>query len=169
MALNENVYNRLEELGDSDFEIAEHQPDITGWEIIDSVGEYIGDVDDLIFNRASRKVRYIVTSLNDGADPDSRKVLIPIGLVTLHEKDDEVIINTAVSDNLGLLPAYEKGKITPAQELQVRNILSDTEFIEDDTIIYEDHPEDFYTHEHFDDKGFLHRSSTRSGDNKEDV
>lgn len=157
MTPNENIYNRLEELDGSDFEIAAHQPDITGWEIIDTAGEYIGDVDDLIFNRASRKVRYIVTSLNDGTDPDSRKVLIPIGLVTLHEKDDEVIITAAVSDNLGLLPAYEKGKITPAQELQVRNILSDTESIEDDTIIYEQHSEDFYTHEHFNDKGFLRR------------
>lgn len=155
MAYEENKSDRLEELSGSDFEIADHQPDITGWEIFDAAGDYIGDVNDLIFDRASLKVRYIVAGIDDEADADrDRKVLVPIGLVTLDEHEDEVILTTALSANIGFLPVYEKGLITPAHEVQIRDVLTGNLASNIPLTAYEQHPDDFYDHQHFDDKGY---------------
>lgn len=62
---NENTNKRLQELGGSDFEIAEDQPDIRGWDVKDENGKKIGEVDELIFDEQSRKVRYIVLDLEE--------------------------------------------------------------------------------------------------------
>jgi len=152
---NENTAStRLLELSGSGFEISDDQPDIIGWEIFDSAGDFIGEVEDLIFDQESLKIRYIITDL-DGYELDKEKyVLIPIGLVTLHDTDDEVLLTEAVADKLPLLPAYEKGMITPAQEFQIREVLVGTaEHVVD--AMNRNLPEDtFYLHGHFDDKGF---------------
>ncbi|RFZ84277.1 PRC-barrel domain containing protein [Mucilaginibacter terrenus] len=95
MAFEENEYknNHLQELSDSDFEIVDGEPDITGWEVINEQGEKIGDVDDLLFDPESRKVRYLVVDLEDNElDLDTdKKVLIPIGVADLHQDDDDEV------------------------------------------------------------------------------
>lgn len=53
-----NEYRRLEELGGSDYEIVDGEPHIKGWNIKDSLGAKLGKVHELLFNPASRKVRY---------------------------------------------------------------------------------------------------------------
>lgn len=155
MAYEENRIDRLEELSGSSFEIAENQPDIIDWEIFDASGDYIGDVEDLIFDRESYKVRYIVTELDERNTDVERLVLIPIGLVTLHQNEDEVILTESVAANLAFLPTYEKGHITPAHELQIRDVLTGNIAGHLSGVAYEDHPVDFYDHNHFDDKGFI--------------
>lgn len=153
--------NRLQELGGSDFEIVDGQPDIKGWDVTDISGTYIGEVDELIFDTVARKVLYLVVDL-EGNDLhlDSKKVLVPIGLATLHEKDDEVILAELTSQNLGSLPAYEKGKISPVTESSIRNTFTglaaalatgatsyqaDTENVDDTN---------FYNHDHFNQDRF---------------
>lgn len=166
METNEN--NRttyLEELSGSDFEVADHQPDITGWEIVDSLGNEIGEVEDLIFDRKARKVRYIVANLDLGEEieianeTDDSLVLIPIGIVDLDENDDEVILPAVSVDFLSTLPQYTPGKIiSPAEELAVRYAFLGQDSLPDaDAVVYEEHPEDFYTHGHFDDARFTKR------------
>ena len=155
MAYEENKYDRLEELSGSSFEIAENQPDITDWEIFDASGDYIGDVEDLIFDKESLKVRYIVTELDERNTEVERSVLIPIGLATLHENEDEVILTVPLMTDLAFLPTYEKGSITPAHELQIRDVLSGNLTSTTAGSAYERHPDGFYEHTHFDDKGYL--------------
>jgi len=155
MAYEENRNDRLEELSGSSFEIAENQPDITDWEIFDASGDYIGDVEDLIFDKESYKVRYIITELDERNTDVERLVLIPIGLVTLHENEDEVILTASVTANLAFLPTYEKGQLTPAHELQIRDVLSGNITGNISGAGYEQHPENFYDHTHFDDKGYI--------------
>ena len=163
MEINEN--NRttyLEELSGSDFEIADHQPDITGWEIIDSMGNELGEVEDLIFDSNARKVRYIVANIEldeDTSEEEYRLVLIPIGVVELHEKDDEVIIPKVTTEFLSTLPEYEPGKtISPAEELAIRYaFLGEDSLPDENAVVYEDHPDDFYSHTHFDDGRFSRR------------
>lgn len=163
MPYQENKSNRLQELKGSDFEIAAHQPDIIGWEIFDAAGYYIGDVEDLIFDNQSLKVRYIVTDLDDLERPgitsssDSKKdkkVLLPIGLVTLHETDDEVILKEEIAANIVFLPPYEKGMISPAHEVQIRDVLTGNIASNITEVPYEQHPDGFYDHNHFDDNGY---------------
>jgi sporulation protein YlmC with PRC-barrel domain len=166
---NKTTY--LEELGGSAFEVADHQPDITGWEILDSLGNEIGEVEDLIFDSSARKVRYIVASLDldeeiepaDGVENETENhlVLIPIGIVDLDEDDDEVIIPAVSTAFLATLPYYTPGKIiSPAEELAVRYAFLGQDSLPDaDAVVYEQHPEDFYSHRHFDDDRFTKRIS----------
>ncbi len=153
---NKNENNRLEELGGSGFEIVDDQPNIKGWEVKNAARRDCGEVDELIFNPASRKVRYLVLDLDDNElNLNSRKVLVPIGLATLHEKDDSVILSGVTTDQLRGLPEYEKGKITPATESVIRNM-----FIGTGTAglagsgEYTTHEEDFYEHDHFNEDRF---------------
>lgn len=165
----ENKYSRLQELGDSDFEIADHQPDITGWEIFDSAGDHIGDVEDLIFDSESLKVRYIITNLEITHQDVERKILIPIGLATLKEDEDEVLLTEAISDHLVLLPVYQKGNITPGDELQIRNVLTGTAEHVVQVMNEKQHQDEFYNHQHFDDKGYQKNPPGWDGHDKGEI
>ena len=161
MEINEN--NRttyLEELSSSDFEIVDHQPDINGWEIIDSVGNEVGEVKDLIFDSNAQKVRYIVADLNfeteDDHDYNPRVVLIPIGVVDLDNDNDEVLLKEFVAAQLLTLPEYESGKtISPVEELAIRHaFLGNAALPDADSVVYDTDPDAFYAHSHFDDSRF---------------
>jgi sporulation protein YlmC with PRC-barrel domain len=91
MALEENKYDHLEELSGSDFEIVDGEPDITGWDVLNSLGQKVGEVDDLLFDPKSRQVRYLVVDLEDNElDIDTdKKVLVPIGVADLYQEGDD--------------------------------------------------------------------------------
>ena len=79
----------LVELGGSDFEIADGEPNIKGWKVRSPEGLKIGEVDELLFDPGALKVRYLVIDLNKkelNLD-DDRKVLVPIGVAELHTGD----------------------------------------------------------------------------------
>jgi sporulation protein YlmC with PRC-barrel domain len=102
-------HRRLQELDRSDFEIVKGEPDIRGWDVRNTVGKKIGEVEDLIIDAQQKKVRYMVVDLDDNElDLDHRKVLIPIGLAELHEKDDDVILPNVQAEQLRSLPGYAK-------------------------------------------------------------
>jgi sporulation protein YlmC with PRC-barrel domain len=176
METNENKKTTyLQELSGSDFEIADHQPDITGWEIIDSFGEEVGEVRDLIFDSDARKVRYIVAELDfeieEPQDFDPKVVLIPIGVVDLDNDNDEVVIKEFAATQLLSLPAYESGKIiSPVEELAVRHaFLGDASLPNANSVVYESHPEEFYTHGHFDDSRFTRSPGDRGTTIERDI
>jgi len=82
MALNESNTegSRLEELGGSNYEIVDGEQNIKGWEVKNEKGVKIGEVDELLFNPASRSVRYLVVDLDDNElelENDGRKGLFP--------------------------------------------------------------------------------------------
>lgn len=166
MDINENAGNndRLEELSGSDFEIADGQPDIRGWDVKDTTGGDIGEVDELIFDTVKRKVLYLVVNLEgNDFDMEARKVLVPIGLATLHEKDDEVILAELTARQLNNLPEYIKGKIMLAEESTIRNSFTGlAAAVAAGATSYESHPEEFYEHEHFDqDRFYNSRNSSQ--------
>ena len=119
----ENVSNRqLQELSHSDYEIADGQPDIKGWDVKDESGKNIGEVKDLLFDETSRKVRYLIVDFDgNDFDLDDRKVLVPIGIANLHQNDDDVILPGVTASQLQSLPSYEKGNLTTDTEHSIRN------------------------------------------------
>ena len=152
MATNEYGSNaQLLALSGSDFEIADGQPNIKGWDVKDAQGKQIGDVDDLIFNPNNDKVVYLVVDQDDNELDltEDKKVLIPIGLAELHEKDDDVILSSITAAQLNQLPAYEKGNITSETESTIRNILGGGAVAAGAAALTG--KEDFYQHEHFND------------------
>lgn len=126
MAINDNANNNhLQELGGSDFEVAEGQPDIRGWDVKNQQGQTIGEVEELIFDPQSLKVRYMVLDLEGNVlDLDSRQVLIPIGLAQIDENDDDVFLPNITADQLRTLPEYKKGIFDRDHEHSIRNIFA---------------------------------------------
>ncbi len=125
MALNDNYNsnNQLQELSGSDYEIAEGQPDIRGWDVKDRQGKSVGEVEELIFDPQSLKVRYLVLDLGDTGvlDTNDNDVLVPIGVAELHESNDDVILSNLDASQLSSLPRYKKGMLTRDYEDTVRN------------------------------------------------
>lgn len=152
MALENNEYNHLEELGGSNFEIAEGEPSINGWEVKIDQGEVVGQVDELLFDPQSRNVRYLVVKLDgDGVGIEQRRFIIPIGVAQLDDKDDVVLLPNISLRQIAALPLYEKGKVSLGTEFLVRSVIEsrpdgfpETEYEE----------EGFYTHEHFNEHKF---------------
>ncbi|KEQ28077.1 PRC-barrel domain-containing protein [Pedobacter antarcticus] len=113
-------YRRLESITGSDFEVADGDPNIKGWEIKDLLGERLGEVDDLLFSPAALKVRYLVARLDAVAVVDEpRKILIPIGLAELHESADLVFIPGVSIAQLNSAPVYDPDQFTPEGEQAV--------------------------------------------------
>jgi stress response protein YsnF len=145
--------NRLHELRGSGYEMAEENPDIRGWKVRNLQGQIIGEVDELLFDPQSCKVRYLIVNLKGKPlNLISRKILVPIGLAELHEENDDVLLPNVNRGHLASLPGYKKGRVTKATERAVRNV-----FINENTVVTDDDPaaaskaDDFYSHEHFDE------------------
>ena len=165
MATNEYGSNaQLLALSGSDFEIADGQPNIKGWDVKDAQGKQIGDVDDLIFNPNNDKVVYLVVDQDDNELDltEDKKVLIPIGLAELHEKDDDVILSSITAAQLNQLPAYEKGNITSETESTIRNVLGGGAVAAGAAALTV--KEDFYQHEHFNDDKLYGRRQQKTAD-----
>jgi len=117
-------HRRLQELDRSDFEVAKGEPDIRGWDVKNGAGLKIGEVEELIVDAQKKKVRYMVVDLDDNElKVEHRKVLIPIGLAELHEKDDDVLLPAITVDHLNSLPVYEKNHLDEETERRVCSIL----------------------------------------------
>jgi stress response protein YsnF len=149
MATNKN--SRLQELGGSDYEIADGQPNIKGWDVKDARGNKIGEVDELIFDTQALKVRYLVIDLEGNTlDLDDRDVLVPIGLAELNDADDDVILPSITAEQLRALPEYDDDNLTPEVENSVRNVFSGTALATGAS-------EDFYKHDHFNEDNLYRR------------
>lgn len=105
-----------------DFEVADGDPDVRGWEVLASDGRRIGEVDNLLVDTAAMKVRYLDVDLKDdvaGNDGD-RHILVPIGYARLDESDNHVFVDTLASTDLRAMPVYDRGPLTREFETSVR-------------------------------------------------
>src|SRR3954468_8037682 len=159
MATNDYASSRLTHLKGSDYEVADGQPDIRGWNVKDINGKTIGEVDDLIFDERTLKVRYMVVDLDRkylNLDKD-RDVLVPIGAGEVPEKDDVVILPNITATQLSALPVYDHDRIvTPEDEYRTRNVFTGTGTVGADTTNTGVIGEDFYNHEYYNQDN-LHR------------
>lgn len=109
---NSGDYDHLEELNESDFEIADNQPDIMGWDIQDTHKNKIGEVSELLFNAETRKVRYIIldTESND-IGLDNGRVIVPIDIADFDLDKDIVKLPGVSTTTLEFMPLYERGRV----------------------------------------------------------
>ena len=89
---------RLKEV--PDLEVADDDPDVRGWHLVEAGGRKVGDVDELIVDPLAMKVRYLETHLNVG----DRRVLIPIERTVLDRDGEKVIVSLNATDLRGLPP-----------------------------------------------------------------
>jgi sporulation protein YlmC with PRC-barrel domain len=148
MANEYNSNNRLQRLKGSDYEVKDGYTDIHGWDVKDSSGRTIGEVDDLLFDPTSRKVRYMVVDLDDNDfDLEERDVLIPIGAAQLHEKDDDVIIPNITAEQLRSLPEYDEDNFSQEHEHSIRGVFAGLGLAGATSAAASG--TDFYEHDHF--------------------
>jgi sporulation protein YlmC with PRC-barrel domain len=167
-----NRNDRLRELGGSDYEMRDGEPDIRGWDVKDSSGRHVGEVEDLLFDPASQKVRYLIVDLEDNdLELDDRKVLVPVGQAQLHEVDDDVVLPYASAEQLAALPEYDKHNLTEEHEYGVRHALTGTgtTAAAGATLrVPTEEERDFYNHVHFDeDHLYRNRNNARGGTGNE--
>lgn len=154
-----NEYRRLESLAGSDYEIADGNPEIQGWDIMDDLGKRVGEVRNLLFNPSSMKVRYLIADL-DIEDSGIRSILIPIGLAELHETEDEVYLPGVTAAQLTAVPEYSEDAIAEMYEEEVMNSFRS------ETVLEEPYTYDmgkFYSHPHFDDQKIYHKRNLDRG------
>ncbi len=142
---------RLCRLGDmSDYEVADEDPDIRGWDVLGENGEKIGTVEELIVDTSTMKVRYLDIDLDDSVieGNEERHVLIPIGAAKLDDDDDNVFVQGLDRRVVNRFPAYkDRQPVTRDYENQIRSTLSPGYNTAGSK-------ENFYEHEHFDEKRF---------------
>lgn len=145
--------SRLVHLNDrDDFEVAEGDPDIRGWDVRTADGRRVGKVEDLIVDTGLMKVRYIDATLDPTVNhtESDRHVLIPIGTARLDDDDDDVYLSTRIVDP-EQLPSYERGPLTREFEVSLGGQLGrgNADAVPDNA------DAEFYRHELYDESRFF--------------
>jgi hypothetical protein len=97
-------------IDDTDFKVADGDPDPRGWDVISADGKEIGEIDDLIVDTAAHKVRYLVCELDEdklGLDDDrDLHILIPAGRARLSPDDKKLMLDGVTSSQIVSMPRY---------------------------------------------------------------
>lgn len=137
---------RLQYLHDlSDYKVADGDPDVRGWALMDANNERIGTVENLLVDVEKEKVRYLDVDLDESllsedhepltdTDPSrphefitrdgATHMIVPIGMATL-DKDNHTVVSREVNrDKYVQTRRYNKGTpITPDYERDVLSTL----------------------------------------------
>jgi hypothetical protein len=124
MSDNKTIYNNhLVAFDESGFEMVDGEPDIRNWSVVASENQLVGRVSELIFDKVSHRVLYLVVDINGKPlNLISRRVIVPIGLAEIDRRENLVVVPALTIGHLASLPAYEKGKIAIDTENAVRSI-----------------------------------------------
>lgn len=97
---------RLDDL--NDYELADHDPDVRGWDVMGADGRKIGQVDDLYVEPAARKVRYLNVEIDNDFRAGGRDahMMVPVASVRLDEKNDNVVVNRLGASSMAEWPRY---------------------------------------------------------------
>ncbi|WP_026464339.1 PRC-barrel domain-containing protein [Adhaeribacter aquaticus] len=110
--------------GMKDYEIAKDNPNVLGWRVVGSDGEYFGVVRDLIFDPTAMKVRYlyVVAERKFFKSEYDPYLLIPIGAAALDKKRNNIFVSFIDSNSLSNYPVYGGGPIPEDYEYSVRDL-----------------------------------------------
>jgi photosynthetic reaction center H subunit len=92
----------------SDYEVADHHPDVRGWDVVASDDRKIGGVKDLVADTSAMKVRYLDIELDSDyrLSDDESRVLVPIEHARFIEDDDVVRLDAVASDQARDIPSH---------------------------------------------------------------
>jgi sporulation protein YlmC with PRC-barrel domain len=147
---------RLKEIED-EYEVADKHLDVRGWKVLGNRGESIGKINELIVDTEAMKVRYLDVDVDNSLtnDNENRHVLIPIGVATIDQKDDKVLIPNLDRSMVMKFPSYSGETVTRDYEHTLLTTLSPEYNVRSRS------QEDFYNQESFDDTKFYGERKTR--------
>ncbi len=139
------------------YDIADDDPDVIQWNIVDDSGKKIGVVRDLLFDSEAEKARYLITNLEDGMAEKSIRVLVPVGRARIDKANKRIILPAVTLQQLNRLPEYNGPEnLTPEDEHTIREIFSGTESNAKWSREYD--KERFYEHEDFREDRYFGKS-----------
>ncbi len=139
-----NEQERIKPLDDlEDYEVAEGEPDVRGWDVRSADGDKVGEVDQLLVDTTAMKVRYLDVDLENEVieTEEDRHALIPIGFARLDEDNEQVFVDNLRTADARRLPAFAHGPVTREVEIEVRRVFEPG--------FKAEREEEFYEHEHF--------------------
>lgn len=104
-----------------DYEVADGEPDVRGWDVTTDDGRTLGEVKDLLVDLGALEVRYLVVELSESASVGrrDRRVLVPIAIAQLDEDHDAVTLPRVPHGGLEGAPSFSATTPTDADR---RNI-----------------------------------------------
>jgi photosynthetic reaction center H subunit len=147
----------LSRLGDlDDYDVADGDEDIRGWDVLTHDGRKVGKVDELIVDTSALKARYMEVKVDKdiaGTD-DDRWAVVPVGTARLDEDGNEVLIDRLPMT--ALLTEEERKRQPLSREVEValreQYGATSTGLAADATT-----EEEFYSHEIYDDQRLRRR------------
>jgi sporulation protein YlmC with PRC-barrel domain len=100
----------LIKLGDTDLTVANPDEDIRGRSVVDSAGEKIGEVDALLIDDTSVKVRFMDVASGGFLGIGDKHVLIPVDAITRIDKDNVYINQTG--ERIKGAPEYDPNLVS---------------------------------------------------------
>ena len=97
--------HNLLKLSDTDMTLATTAEDIRGRKVVDTKGEDVGDVDDLMIDDTEKKVRFLRVASGGFLGMGAQKFLIPVDAIKLI-RDDTVVVNHD-REKISSSPAYD--------------------------------------------------------------
>lgn len=112
---------RLDEL--DKYKVSDKDTDVRGFILLGGDGERLGKVDELIVDPEIEKVRYLDVKLDTDLVivDDNRHILLPIGVATLDEEHDNIIVRSLNRSNVKFIPPYRGEPITREYEQSLRD------------------------------------------------
>ena len=142
-----------------DFDLPDDVDDPRGWDVRSADGTKIGKVDDMLFDTAERRVRYVEVALDRSIAEDTGRdyVLVPIGQARLNDDTDDVIIDLSTTD-IAATPRYDRTTLSRDYETSLRTWLRDRKAdvrstVRGDTTTPPD--AGFYSGDEYDDRRFF--------------
>ncbi|MDQ3190842.1 MAG: PRC-barrel domain-containing protein [Bacteroidota bacterium] len=108
-----------------DFEIADQDPDITGWEVFSSDDVKFGKIEDLIIDKEQMKAEYadMVVDKHYITGKTENHLLIPMEMIHVDKDHKKVYVTKIVSKDLEIFPYYNGVDITSHYEKTLREKL----------------------------------------------
>ncbi|RZK57912.1 MAG: PRC-barrel domain containing protein [Pedobacter sp.] len=156
----ENSNSHLASFNSGNLNIPNPKQNVISWQVKTEGGAYIGSITDLLYDTNAMTVRYLIIDLTDnGMNLDGKKVMIPVGIASLHPSDNEIVLPNVHSDQFILLPDYLSGEVNTATEQQIRNIIGSPAALRLEETIAEYDQQQFYAHHHFNENNFYRKTT----------
>ncbi len=119
-----SALHRMREV-EKKYKVADDDPDVRGWKVMDSTGNNIGEVDELIVDTDAMKVRYLEVDVDNSlASANDHHILLPIGSATIDRSSKSIMVSTLNSGSLANYPAYRGETISRDYEHQLMSAIT---------------------------------------------
>jgi len=133
--------------------VEHYQPDVRGWNTLDSNGKLIGKISDVLVDDNEVAIRYLILEVDRA---HQWYLLLPIGQFGVDEQQKYLQLKEYTKDDIRKLPRYENHSFNRKFETELLNKLKSQK------VLYPEELEsDFYNNHHFQEHTVFNQRYTR--------